>query len=101
MVSGLLMTLAMTPKFNGTVRERLFDKIRNSVLMHAQVEEEIFYPAIRNIAFGQEGSKEHHVEEEEGELFPLVTSRMSCEQLTEIGQRMHDRKASLKTEMAA
>ena len=44
---------------------------------------------------------EHHVEEEEGELFPLVTSRMSCEQLTEIGQRMHDRKASLKTEMAA
>ena len=140
MVSGLLMTLEMTPKFNATVRKRLFDQIRDSVLMHAQVEEEIFYPAIRNLAFGQEGSKvdeaylehqtvkdllngmnhmdpmseefdgkladlkqniEHHVEEEEGELFPLVTNRMSREQLTEIGQRMHKRKASLKTQMAA
>src|SRR5437773_12204297 len=32
MVSGLLMTLEMTPKFNGIVRKRLFDQIRNSVL---------------------------------------------------------------------
>ncbi len=95
MVSGLLMTLEMTPKFNGIVRKRLFDQIRNSVLMHAQVEEEI-----RKLAELKQNI-EHHVEEEEGELFPLVTSRMSCQQLTEIGQRMHDRKASLKTQMAA
>ena len=95
MVSGLLMTLEMTPKFNGIVRKRLFDQIRNSVLMHAQVEEEI-----RKLAELKQNI-EHHVEEEEGELFPLVTSRMSCQQLTEIGQRMHDRKASLETQMAA
>jgi iron-sulfur cluster repair protein YtfE (RIC family) len=140
MVSGLLMTLEMTPKINGMVRSRLFDQIRNSVMMHAQVEEEIFYPAIRTLAFGQEGSKvdeayrehqtvkdllngmnnidpmsdefdgklaelkeniAHHVEEEEGELFPMITNRMSSEQLEEIGQRMHDRKANLKTHLAA
>jgi len=140
MVSGLLMTLEMTPKFNSTVRKALFDQIRNSVMVHAQVEEEIFYPAIRSLAFGQEGSKvdeayrehqtvkdllnamnnmdpmsdefdrklaelkqniQHHVEEEEGELFPMVTSRMSCERLEMIGQRMHDQKANLKTQSAA
>ena len=95
MVSGLLMTLEMTPKFNGIVRKRLFDQIRNSVLMHAQVEEEI-----RKLAELKQNI-EHHVEEEEGELFLLVTSRMSCQQLTEIGQRMHDRKAGLKPQMAA
>ena len=44
---------------------------------------------------------EHHVEEEEGELFPMVTSRMSSERLEMIGQRMHDRKANLKTQLAA
>src|SRR5437899_9178983 len=57
MVSGLLMTLEMTPKFNGMVRKGLFAQIRNIVMTHAQVEEEIFYPAIRNLTFGYEGSK--------------------------------------------
>jgi len=46
-------------------------------------------------------SVEHHVEEEEGQLFALVTSRMSSERLEAIGQRMHDRKANLKTQLAA
>ncbi len=140
MVSGLLMTLEMTPKFNGMVRKTLFDQIRNSLMVHTQVEEEIFYPAIRNLAFGGESGKvdeayrehqtikdilnqmsnmdtisdefdrklaelkqniQHHVEEEENEMFPLVTSRMSTERLEDIGQRMHDRKMSLKMQMAA
>ena len=48
-VSGLMMTLEMTPKINGMVRRRLFDQIRNDLMIHSQVEEEIFYPAIRNL----------------------------------------------------
>src|ERR1700746_1211532 len=49
MVSGLLMTLQMTPKFNGMVRRTLFDQLRNTLMVHTQVEEEVFYPAIRNL----------------------------------------------------
>ena len=140
MVSGLLMTLEMTPKFNGMVRKRLFEEIRRSLMIHTQAEEEIFYPTIRNLAFGGEGGKvdeayrehqtvkdllnqmsnmdtmsnefdrkltelkqniQHHVEKEENEMFPLVTNRMSSERLEDIGQRIHDRKMSLRTQMAA
>jgi hemerythrin-like domain-containing protein len=140
MVSGLIMTLEMTPKFSGMARKALFDQIRNSLMVHTQVEEEIFYPAIRNLAFGGESGKvdeayrehqtvkdllnqmshmdapsdefdrklmelkqniQHHVEEEENGMFPLATSRLSSERLEDIGQRIHDRKMSLKTQMAA
>src|SRR5438309_3907031 len=115
-VSGLLMTLEMTPKINGMVRRTLFNQIRQSLMIHAQVEEEIFYPAVRNLVLGGEGSKvdeayrehqtvkdllnqmvtmdaisdefdgklaelkqniQHHVAEEEGDMFPFVSSRMS------------------------
>ncbi|HYR43542.1 MAG TPA: hemerythrin domain-containing protein [Terriglobia bacterium] len=140
MVSGLLMTLEMTPKINGMVRRALFNQIRQSLMIHTRVEEEIFYPAIQSLTYGGEGSKvdeayrehqtvkdllnqmatmdavsdefdgklaelkqniQHHVQKEEGEMFPLVTSRMSTERLEEIGQQMHDRKINLKTQMAA
>ena len=111
LVSGLLMTLEMTPKFSSMARRTLFDQIRNSLMVHTQVEEEIFYPAIRNLAFGGEAGKvdeayrehqtvkdllnqmshmdvasdefdrklaelkqniQHHVDEEENEMFPMV-----------------------------
>ena len=140
MVSGLLMTLGMTPKINGMVRRTLFNQIRQSLMIHAQVEEEIFYPAVRNLMYGGEDSKvdeayrehqtvkdllnqmanmdkisdefdgklaelkkniQHHVQQEEGDMFPLVTHRMSSERLEEIGQKMHERKINLKTQMAA
>jgi hemerythrin-like domain-containing protein len=56
-VSGLITTLEMTPKFSGIARKALFDQIRNSLMVHTQVEEEIFYPSIRNLAFGGESGK--------------------------------------------
>src|SRR5437773_855359 len=34
-VSGLIMTLQMTPRINGTVRKTLFDQIRRNVMVHA------------------------------------------------------------------
>ena len=139
MVSGLMMTLEMTPRFNGTVRKSLFNQIYNNLMAHATAEEEVFYPAIRNIAFGQSqlvdeaykehglvkdllnqmsnmdpisdefGNKlaelksnvQHHVAEEEGELFELCESRMSEEQLREIGAALSERKKELKVQKAA
>src|SRR5216110_2597403 len=56
-VSGLLMTLEMTPKFSAMARKALFNQIRADLMVHTQVEEEIFYPAIRNLAFGGESGK--------------------------------------------
>src|SRR5262249_5614413 len=52
MVSGMIMTLEMTPRFNGMVRRSLFNQIRQQLLVHAQAEEEVFYPAVRNLNFG-------------------------------------------------
>ena len=130
-VSGLMMTLEMTPKINGMVRRTLFNQIRQSLMIHTQVEEEILYPAIRNLMLGGEGSRvdeayreqmtsidplseefdrklaelkdavTHHVEEEETEMFPRVQERMASVELEEIGRRMHERKMDLKSERAA
>jgi hemerythrin superfamily protein len=139
-VSGLITTLQMTPRINGMVRRRLFDQIRNQVMIHAQAEEEILYPAMRNLMFMHGASKVdesyrehqqikdllnelaamdtttdafdwrfqefknkivHHVEEEEGEMFPMVRERMSTERQEDLGQKIHDRKMQLRPRMAA
>jgi hemerythrin-like domain-containing protein len=140
MVSGLIATLEMTPRMNTGLRKTLFDQIHHSLMVHTQVEEEIFYPAVRNIGFGQGEQQvnqafrehqtvkdllsrmsnmntttaefeatvgelkrniQHHVDEEENRMFPLVISRMSDEQLESIGTRMHNRKKDLKQHRAA
>jgi hemerythrin superfamily protein len=140
MVSGLIMTLQMTPKVNATVRKTLFDQIRNSVMVHAQAEEEILYPALRSFTFMSSESMvdeayrehqqikdllndlatmdplsdafdskfenfkhkiEHHVEEEEDEMFLVLTQRMSTEEQERLGKRIHDRKMDLKRKAAA
>jgi len=140
MVSGMIMTLQITPRLNGMVRKTLFDQIRNNVMVHAQAEEEIVYPAMRNFMFMGGESKvdeayrehqqvkdllndlstmdptsdafdakfaefkskiDHHVEEEEGEMFPMIQQRMSAEEQEELGRRVHNRKTDLKGRMAA
>jgi len=140
MVSGLLMTLEMTPRMNATIRKKLFEQIRTDLTVHAQAEEEVFYPVMRTLTFGMQGPKvddayrehqtmkellnqmmnldvmgdefdnklrdlkntfQHHVAEEEGEMFEFVNRRMSKQQQEDLGQRLHNRKKDLKTRMAA
>ena len=139
-VSGMIMTLEMTPRFNGMVRRSLFNQIRQQLLVHTQAEEEIFYPAVRNLNFGyvdqyvNESYREHqnikdllnqmmnidpmrdefdgkiadlrrtiqhHVEEEEGRILPMVERHMSRDQLEQLGQRIHNKKNDLKSRIAA
>src|SRR5437667_2046425 len=50
-VSGLIMTLQMTPRINSSFRKTLLEQIRRNVMRHTQAEEEILYPAIRNVIF--------------------------------------------------
>ena len=140
LVSGLVATLEMMPRLNGTVRKRLFEQIRMNVMVHAQVEEEILYPVLRNLMLMHGESKvdesyrehqqvkdllhglaimdpntdafdnkfedfksriQHHVEEEEDEMFQMVRQRMSTEEQERLGKRIHDRKISLIPKMAA
>jgi len=44
---------------------------------------------------------EHHVEEEENEMFPLALNNMSSQELDYIGRRIHERKVELKERIAA
>jgi hemerythrin-like domain-containing protein len=44
---------------------------------------------------------QHHVEEEEEEMFPLLMQRMSADEQEVLGRRIHDRKMDLRTRTAA
>jgi hemerythrin superfamily protein len=139
MVSGLIATCQMSPRITGTVKKTLFDQIRHEVMVHAQAEEEVLYPAMRNLmimdqskvdeayhehqqikdilndlatmdpmtdAFDTKfanfkGKIDHHVEEEESEMFQTLKQRMSTQQQEDLGRRIHDRKMDLKRRMAA
>jgi hemerythrin superfamily protein len=135
LVSGMIRALELTPRVNGIVRKSLFNQIRHSLLVHSQAEEEVFYPAVRNLRIGQseslvsEANREHgrirdllneidgldpisdefdtkvadlkstiqhHVEEEEGTIFPLVERQWTSEQLEQSGRKLHQRKRELK-----
>jgi len=110
-------------------------KICQALEVHSQIEEEIFYPAVR--AAGEDLAKqvdeaerehaqvkrqvsaiqamiereanadltapvsalqkdvEHHVVEEEGEMFPRVTEAMDARERTDLGRQMTERKREL------
>lgn len=117
-------------------KQQIAEQICNELTVHAQVEEEIFYPWLREnlseddmelveeaevehatakdlIGQIQDASSvdetydakvkvlseyiKHHVEEEEGEIFPKVSD--SAEELDDLGQQMHARKAELRAEL--
>ena len=44
---------------------------------------------------------EHHVQEEEGELFPNTKKKISKELLEQLGEEMEERKEALKEKEAA
>ena len=110
-------------------REELFAKVQRELEVHETIEEEIFYPAlkehpkmkdlvleayeehhvvdtvmaeIRDVPFDDEtwGAKltvmkenvEHHIEEEEDEMFPQARQVFSKDELVELGERMQARK---------
>ncbi len=104
--------------------------------MHEVIEEEIFYPALRehpkakdivleayeehdvvtrlmseldgmeptDEMFGAKATVmaeniEHHIEEEEGEMFPQARQVFDRDELVELGERMAQRKVSAREEM--
>jgi hemerythrin-like domain-containing protein len=133
-VKTLLKELDSTTERGIKTREELFGKISSEMQVHETIEEEIFYPALKEhpkakevvlegyeehhvvdelmgelkvTAFDDErwGAKasvmkeniEHHIEEEEGEMFEKAQQLMEASELDELGSLMQTRKQQLES----
>jgi hemerythrin-like domain-containing protein len=117
-------------------RGELFSRIKQELTVHEIIEEEIFYPTLKqhpkardivlegieehdvvDILMGELdgmdpteetwGPKakvmaenvEHHIEEEEGEMFQKARQVFDADELTQLGEKMAARKESAKEEL--
>ncbi|HEY7668727.1 MAG TPA: hemerythrin domain-containing protein [Actinomycetota bacterium] len=131
-VKGILEKLDATTERGVKTREELFTRIKRELEVHEAIEEEVFYPALKEhpkakelvleayeehnvvdmvmaeietVPFEDEtwGAKftvmkenlEHHIEEEEGEMFPQARQVFERQELVELGERMRARKQEL------
>jgi hemerythrin superfamily protein len=108
-------------------RRQLMDEIANNLKLHTKIEEEVFYPAVREMGTSKAEKMideafeehhvvdlvlaelpkvdpaderfeakmtvlselvEHHVEEEEEEMFPMAEKKLGAERIKELGQQM-------------
>ena len=136
-VKKLLSELETTTERGIKTREELFARIRADLTVHEIIEEEIFYPALKEhpkakdivlegyeehsvvdtlmselsaLPFDHEtwGAKakvmqeniEHHIEEEEGEMFKKARQVFDEAELEELGERMAQRRVSAERESA-
>ena len=128
----ILNDLDSTTERGVKTREELFARVSRELEVHEAIEEEIFYPAlkehpkakdlvleayeehnvvdmvmaeIQDTPYDDEtwGAKltvmkeniEHHIEEEEGEMFPQAREVFERSELQELGDRMQARKDEL------
>ena len=128
----LLNELDATTERGVKTREQLFARVKDELTVHESIEEEIFYPALKEhpktkeitleayeehhvvdtvmkeierVPFDDErwGAKftvmkeniEHHIEEEEGEMFTQARRVFEKEELEALGERMVARKEQL------
>jgi hypothetical protein len=134
-VSDLLKRLDNTEESDASKREELFAQVKNELEIHTQIEENIFYPALKeneetkDIALEayeehkavktllQEldetdkddetwGAKltvlkenvEHHVEEEEGEMFSKAKKVLKKDEREALGDQMNEAKGEIGAE---
>lgn len=121
---------SLIAQLEGGGDKETFNKLKNSLLMHSQIEEEIFYPALedfeeteelideayqehsdveqllddmsaadpsseefQDLLFQLKESINHHVEEEEGQVFPLSENLLGEETLEQMGNDMSKMKS--------
>jgi hemerythrin-like domain-containing protein len=136
-VKRLLSELESTTERGVKTREELFGRIKEELTVHEIIEEEIFYPALRDhprakeivlegyeehnvvdrllgeleqLAFDDEtwGPKakvmkenvEHHIEEEESEMFKQARAVFDRDELGALGDRMDERKREAQRQTA-
>ena len=132
-VKKLLGELDSTTERGVKTRQELFSKVKQELVVHEAIEEEIFYPALKDhpktkeitleayeehhvvdtvmaeiedVAFDDEtwGAKftvmkenlEHHIEEEEGEMFEQAKRVFDPDELERLGASMSARKEQLQ-----
>ena len=137
-VKKMLAELDSTTERGVKTREELFTKIKQELVVHEAIEEEIFYPALKEhpktkeialegyeehhvvdtvmaeiegVAYDDEkwGAKftvmkenlEHHIEEEEGEMFKQARQVFDQDELTQLGESMKARKEDLIRQQSA
>ncbi|MFN8622194.1 MAG: hemerythrin domain-containing protein [Chloroflexota bacterium] len=137
-VKQLLTELESTTERGVKRRTELFATIKAELTVHEVIEEEIFYPALKEhpkakdiVLEGYEehhvvdllmgelssldvsdetwGAKatvmkenvEHHIEEEEGDMFKAARQVFDAAELKELGDRMAARRQTAKAELAA
>jgi hemerythrin-like domain-containing protein len=130
-VKKILEDLDETTERGVKTREELFTKVKGELEVHEAIEEEIFYPALKEhpkakdlvleayeehnvvdmvmqeiegVPYDDEtwGAKltvmkenlEHHIEEEEGEMFEKAREIFDRDALESLGERMQARKRS-------
>jgi cell division FtsZ-interacting protein ZapD len=136
-VKGIFEQLEPTTERALKTREELFNKLKEELTVHATIEEQIFYPALKDAeptreitleAFEEhhvvkellaeldaepkdteewkakltvlQENVEHHVEEEEGEMFKSARKVLSAKQIEQLGDQLLAAKQRQKT-MAA
>jgi hemerythrin-like domain-containing protein len=135
-IKPLLAEIKETTERAEKARSELFSRIKAELTVHEVIEEEIFYPALKEhprakdiVLEGYEehdvvsrlmgeldgmeptdeifGPKarvmaeniEHHIEEEEGEMFTQARKVFDADELEELGERMAQRKDRAKEEL--
>ena len=137
-VAGILDKLEPTTERGVKTRDELFTQLKRELDIHAQIEEEILYPVLKEIKETEDitleayeehnvvktllseleelpkddetwGAKltvlkenvEHHVEEEEGEMFKNARKALSQEEIDELGDRLEAAKSEQKKALSA
>ncbi|HEX7347663.1 MAG TPA: hemerythrin domain-containing protein [Candidatus Limnocylindrales bacterium] len=133
----LLTELESTTERGVKTREQLYATIKGELTVHEIIEEEIFYPALKDHPKAKDivleayeehhvvdtvmaeleetpvddetwGAKakvmkenvEHHMEEEEGEMFQKARQVFDKDELEELGTRMEQRKSEAQRELS-
>ena len=135
-VKSLLSELEPTTERAIKTRSELFDRIKSELTVHEIIEEEIFYPTLKQHPRAKEivlegyeehnvvddlmgelsalpvddetwGAKakvmieniEHHIEEEEGEMFTKARQVLDRDELEDLGKVMAARKAEAQSQL--
>ena len=113
-VKKLLNELSETTERALKKRSELLGRLELELVLHTAIEEDIFYPAIRESGGKEElkmyyEAKEEHrtvdslvlpdLKEEEGELFPRARQLLDAAALKQLGQAMQQHKKELKARL--
>jgi hemerythrin-like domain-containing protein len=136
-VERMLDELESTTERGIKTRHELFARLKDALAVHEAIEEEIFYPALRDHPKAKDivleayeehdvvndimgelestpvddetwGAKakvmtenlRHHIEEEEGEMFPTARKVFDRAELEDLGERMAARRTTAELELA-